>query len=224
LFSEESRPLIVGVGGFNSNSGKTTLVCELLRAFPGWEAIKMTRGHYRSCGRDPHACCVSHLLGEEPLVLSGRKATYAAGKDTGLFWEAGAAEVHWVVSTDGQVGRGFAEALARVRAPGVIVEGNSFLKHARADFTVMVARPDRPSVKPTARKALSKTSALYVSQLGDELTPAAVRKFLEGLGGSDDFGGALRALPVYTRRTLPQLIEAMRTSLALKSKDAAQAV
>ena len=68
----DSLRTIVAVGGFSSNSGKTTLVCELLRAFPGWEAIKTTRGHYRSCGRDAHACCVSNLLGDERLILSGR--------------------------------------------------------------------------------------------------------------------------------------------------------
>ena len=51
-------------------------LCELLKAFPGWEAIKTTRGHYRSCGKDPKACCVSHLLSEEPLVRSGRDETY----------------------------------------------------------------------------------------------------------------------------------------------------
>ena len=61
-------PIVVGVGGFTSEVGKTTLLCELLRAFPGWEAIKTTRGHYRSCGKDPHACCVSDLLEEKPVT------------------------------------------------------------------------------------------------------------------------------------------------------------
>jgi hypothetical protein len=224
LLSEERRPFIVAVGGFTSNSGKTTLACELLRAWPGWEAIKMTRGHYRSCGRDPHACCVSHLLGEEPLVLSGREATYAKGKDTGHYWDAGAANVHWVVSTDGQVGQGFAGALGRVRAPGVIVEGNSFLKHSGADFTVMVARPDRAQLKPTARWALRKTSALYLSQLGDELEPAAARTFLDELKKVGGVGPTPPAFPVYTRQTLPQLLAEIRASLALKSIDAPQAV
>jgi hypothetical protein len=76
-------PIVVGVGGFTSEVGKTTLLCELLHAFPGWEAIKTTRGHYRSCGKDPHACCVSDLLEDEPVIRSGRELTYAAGKDTG---------------------------------------------------------------------------------------------------------------------------------------------
>src|SRR5690349_8954629 len=125
--------IVIGIGGYASSVGKTTLVCELLRAFPGWEAIKTTRGHYRSCGKDPHACCVSHLLGEEPLVRSGRKETYELGKDTGRYWDAGAADVHWVIATDAQVGKGIQQALERVKSEGVFVEGNSFAEFVQTD-------------------------------------------------------------------------------------------
>jgi molybdopterin-guanine dinucleotide biosynthesis protein len=217
-------PAIVAVGGFSSNSGKTTLLCELLRALPGWEAIKMTRGHYRSCGRDPHACCVSPPLGEAPLVLSGREATYAEGKDTGRYWEAGAANVHWVVSTDAQVAEGFAQALGRVRAEGVLVEGNSFLKYADADFAVMVARPDRLQIKPTARRALGKTSALYVSQEVDRPDPEAVENFLRGLRAADGAGALASEDNVYTRETLPELVARIRAAQNLKTSSIGQAV
>jgi molybdopterin-guanine dinucleotide biosynthesis protein len=118
--------VIIGVGGLTSEVGKTTLLCKLLRAFPGWEAIKMTRGHYRSCGKDPHACCVSHLLADEPVIRSGRELTYAPGKDTGRYWESGAANVHWLIATDAQVASGIEQAIGRVKASGVFVEGNSF--------------------------------------------------------------------------------------------------
>jgi molybdopterin-guanine dinucleotide biosynthesis protein len=206
------RPAIVAVGGFASNSGKMTLVCELLRALPGWEAIKMTRGHYRSCGRDPQACCVSHLLGAEPRVLSGREATYAAGKDTGRFWDAGAANVHWVVATDAQVARGFESALARVRAAGVIVEGNSFLEHAPADFTIMVARPDGLKIKPTARRALRKTSALYLSQLAESRDPIPTETFTRMLRDVRGLDGLTERVPVYTGRDFAALVERVRAA------------
>src|ERR1051325_6657561 len=91
------RATIVSISGFSSEVGKTTTLCELLRLLPGWEAIKVTRGHYRSCGKDPQACCVSHLLSEEPVIRSGREQTYALGKDTGRYWEAGASNVHWLI-------------------------------------------------------------------------------------------------------------------------------
>src|SRR5258705_12122770 len=133
------RPAIVAISGFTSEVGKTTLLCELLRALPGWEAIKMTRGHYRSCGKDPHACCVSHLLSAQPVIRSGFQQTYVSDKDTGRYWEAGAANVHWVIVTDDQVERGIHLALERINAPGVLIEGNSFLRFIDVDFAVLEA-------------------------------------------------------------------------------------
>jgi molybdopterin-guanine dinucleotide biosynthesis protein len=159
------RPKIVAVSGFSSNVGKTTLVCDLLRHLPGWEAIKLTRGHYRSCGRDPAGCCVSDLLREEPVVRSGRESNYQIGKDTGRFWDAGAANVHWVIAKDDQVGQGITEALARVEAEGVIVEGNSFLEYVEADLAIMCARSEGGTIKPSARRALAHSDLLYISVL-----------------------------------------------------------
>jgi molybdopterin-guanine dinucleotide biosynthesis protein len=160
------RPKIVAVSGFSSNVGKTTLVCELLSQLPGWEAIKLTRGHYRSCGRDPAGCCVSDLLRDEPVIRSGREANYQAGKDTGNFWEAGASNVHWVIVKDDQVERGINQALAGVEADGVIVEGNSFLEYVTADLAIMCARSEGGKIKSSARRALAKSDFLYLSTLG----------------------------------------------------------
>lgn len=75
-FIEQANDMIrttVAVGGFSSEVGNTTLLCHLLNAFPGWEAIKLMRGHYRPCGKDPHACCVSHRLSDEPVIRSGHE-------------------------------------------------------------------------------------------------------------------------------------------------------
>ena len=198
------KPIIVAVGGFTSESGKTTLVCELLRALQGWEAIKMTRGHYRSCGKDPRACCVSHLLGEEPSVRSGRAETYSPGKDTGRFWDAGASNVHWAIVTDRQVEAGFRAALARVESCGVLVEGNSFLRFVEADFTVMVARADGLKIKPSARRALPKADALYLSDDGG-VDESSLRRFDEWKREAG-LAELLAAVPVYTRESLPQLV------------------
>src|SRR5215510_8222858 len=150
---------IVVIAGTSSNVGKTTLLCELLSELRGdgsWEAVKLTRGHYRSCGKDPHACCVSHLLSEEPVIRSGRDETYAFGKDTGRYWDAGASNVHWVIVTDNQVEQGIRMAMARVKSGHVLIEGTSVLKFINADFAVMVARPDQGKIKPSARRALSE--------------------------------------------------------------------
>ena len=161
------RPFVIGVGGYTSNVGKTTLLCELLRAFPGWEAIKTTRGHYRSCGKDPAACCVSHLLAAEPLVRSGRDDTYSLGKDTGRYWDAGAANVHWLIATDEQIEPGIREALARVQAEGVFVEGNSFAQFVDVDLFVMVRRADETKIKKSAKQMVERADLIYVSGADD---------------------------------------------------------
>jgi molybdopterin-guanine dinucleotide biosynthesis protein len=200
----------VGVGGFSSNAGKTTLMCELLGALgPGWEAIKITRGHYRSCGKDPHAGCVSHLLSEEPVIRSGRAETYAAGKDTGRYWDAGASNVHWVVVTDKQVERGIRSALERVQSEGVLIEGTSFVQFVKVDLMLMAARASgADKVKPSARRALSKTSALYLFDDGEGAREARAR--FDAWSASAFAENLTRGIPIYTREDLPRLIERVR--------------
>jgi molybdopterin-guanine dinucleotide biosynthesis protein len=198
------RPIIVAVSGFSSNVGKTTLVCELLRQLPGWEAIKLTRGHYRSCGRDPHSCCVSDLLRDEPVVRSGYEANYQAGKDTGRFWEAGASNVHWVIVKDDQVALGISQALSRVESDGVVVEGNSFLEYVRADLTIMCARAEGGKIKPSARRTLARSDFLYLSSL---TAPAAeARRQFEEFCAGVTLPIDLRGLQIITRADLRMLL------------------
>jgi molybdopterin-guanine dinucleotide biosynthesis protein len=199
------RPKVVAVSGFSSNTGKTTLMCELLRALPGWEAIKLTRGHYRSCGKDPDTCCVSDLLAAEPSVRSGREGNYEAGKDTGRYWDAGAANVHWVIATDEQVEQGIQEALGRVQSPGVLIEGNSFLDYVAADFALVCARAEGGTIKTSARKALHKASGIYVSTISDD--DQTVRAKFASWCKELAVDLQLNGLPVFTREDLPRLIE-----------------
>ena len=201
-------PTTVAISGFSSDAGKTTLLCELLRAFPGWEAIKMTRGHYRSCGKDAHACCVSHMLADEPVIRSGREETYTPGKDTGRYWDAGASNVHWLIVTDKQVEQGIHLAMERVRAPGVFIEGTSFLKYMEVDFALMAARVDGGKIKPSARAALTKSSGIYLFDR-DEGEPRARERFDLWRQKAAD-AQLLSNLPIYTSQDFPQLIARLR--------------
>jgi hypothetical protein len=205
------RPAIVSVSGFTSEVGKTTLMCDLLRAFAGWEAIKVTRGHYRSCGKDPDVCCVSDLLRAEPVVRSGRPLTYSPGKDTGLYWEAGAANVHWVIVTDQQVESGVKEALKLVRGPGVFIEGNSLLDFVSVDFAIMVACTSSNRIKASARRALGHASALYLNNRADGNDgDNEFARWCESSGVSRLIAG----IPTYTNSSLPKLIANVRASSA----------
>jgi len=203
------KPRIIAVGGFTSNVGKTTLMCDLLRVFPGWEAIKTTRGHYRSCGKDPHACCVSHLLSDEPVLRSGREETYAPGKDTGRYWEAGASNVHWLIAAENQIEAGIKLALERVRADGVFVEGNSFTEFVEVDALIMTLRESDMRIKRSAKRALEKTSALYVWEDG-ESTGLKTRSLADGSEISNDITARCATLPRYTKENFSDLVSSLR--------------
>jgi molybdopterin-guanine dinucleotide biosynthesis protein len=202
-------PTIVAVSGLSSNTGKTTLMCDLLRCLPGWEAIKLTRGHYRSCGKDPHGCCVSDLIRDEPLIRSGREENYEKGKDTGRFWDAGASAVHWVIANDEQVEDGIVQALARVKSDGVLVEGNSFLDYVAADFAITCARAGENKLKTSARRTLAKADALYLSTIDNCDAGTARTRFDEWRAGlAIDLN--LDGLPAFTRGDIPLILECIR--------------
>jgi hypothetical protein len=201
------QPTVVAVSGFSSNVGKTTLVCELLRQLPGWEAIKLTRGHYRSCGRDPAGCCVSDLIRDEPVIRSGREANYQVGKDTARFWDAGASNVHWVIVKDGQVEDGIKAGLARVEAEGVVIEGNSFLEYLNANLAVMCTRSDGGKVKPSARRALPKSDLLYLSSI--DMDGVTARRQFEEFRARLTIDLDLNDLPILTHEDLPTLISSI---------------
>ena len=206
----DRRPIVVAVSGLSSNTGKTTLVCELLERLPGWEAIKLTRGHYRSCGKDPNGCCVSELLRDEPLIRSGRAGNYETGKDTGRFWDAGAVNVHWVIVGEDQVEAGINEALSRVQSAGVIVEGNSFLDYVQADYAIMCARAGENKLKTSSKRTLAKADAIYLSTIDDSDRETAIRNFdgwREGLSTELNTEG----LEIFAGEDLPRLIETIQS-------------
>ncbi len=210
------KPIIVAVSGLSSNTGKTTLMCDLLEQLPGWEAIKLTRGHYRSCGKDPLGCCVSDLICDEPLVRTGRAENYEAGKDTGRFWDAGAANVHWVIAGEDQVEAGIKQALSRVEAAGVLVEGNSLLDYVTADYAIMCARAGENRLKTSARRTLARADALYLSTIGEGDAEDARARFDEWRAGLS-IGFDLDGRPVFTREDRQRLIELISENLCAAS-------
>lgn len=196
------NPTLVSISGHASNVGKTKLVCDLLKLNPGWEAIKISRGHRRSCGKSPQACCIGPMLGERPRVLSGRLDTFALGKDTGRYWQSGASNVHWVVCTSEQVEEGMRIALDRVQADGVFVEGTSILKYLPFDYAVMVSHPSVSDIKSSAVSVMGKVNAVFVcgprpdTSFGSEFRNRLFRR-----------GTALGDIPIYFESDLQVLVD-----------------
>jgi molybdopterin-guanine dinucleotide biosynthesis protein len=205
-------PTIISVSGFSSEVGKTTLMCELLKRFKGWEAIKISRGHYRSCGKDPQACCISPLLGEHPHIFSGATQTCVPRKDTGRYWEAGASNVHWLICTTEQLEEGTRLALNQVQTTGVFVEGTSFLKFYPAAFSIMVISATREEIKSTALRVVDGMDAFYVADsLPDETMFATIRHRLAKRNVH------IKEKPIYFQGQIDSLAEAIKKATLARS-------
>jgi hypothetical protein len=143
------------------------------------------------------------------VIRSGRAETYTPGKDTGRYWDAGAANVHWLIVTDKQVERGIKATLERVEARGVLIEGTSFVQFVEVDLMLMAARGGAAKIKPSARRALRKTDALYLFDEGDGAESARSRfASWREAGGLEE--SLVSNIPIYTREDLPRLIERVR--------------
>ena len=110
-----------------------------------------------------------------------------------------------MIATDDQVERGIQLALQRIKAPGVLIEGNSFLRFIDVDFAVVVTRAmigeAAPRIKGSTRWAFQKASALYVfdqapNQPSQHIDPLPTRFSLLGLK---------QTTPTYQSRDLPKL-------------------
>jgi hypothetical protein len=147
-------------------------------------------------------------LCQSPAQRSAGEQTYECGKDTGRYWDAGASNVHWVIVTDDQVERGIGHALDRVKAQGVLIEGNSFLRFVDVDFSVLVlngAPATSPAkIKSSARWALQKTPALYVFEQNAETNRPI--EIIKGLNTRFPSLGLKQTTPIFSANDFPKLV------------------
>jgi len=115
------KPLIIGIAGAHSGSGKTTVACNILRNLKGWSAIKYTKTPLYSS------------IIDNPTILSEK------GKDTAKMLKAGAEKVLWIQSPSGELSSLINIALNMLyNYSGIVIEGNSAVKAVNPDILVFV--------------------------------------------------------------------------------------
>lgn len=131
------RPLLIGIGGGGSSSGKTTLGCHILRRLNGtWGALKYTKtGLYTKIVQDP-------------LVLRQKD------KDTARLLEAGAVEAIWVQAPREGLEDTIKEAI-RMFSPldGILIEGNSAIEVLSPDIVIFIFKGE---IKPGSERVLER--------------------------------------------------------------------
>jgi LAO/AO transport system kinase len=123
------RPLIIGIGGSHSGSGKTAIASMLLSALssesrgPGahrrWGAIKYTK------------TALYTSLTDDRATLDRKD------KDTGKMLEAGAEEVLWIRGPGEGIKETVSMAIDRLsHLDGIIIEGNSAIEFSNPDVVI----------------------------------------------------------------------------------------
>ena len=146
---------VVAISGAGSNSGKTTLVVALLRAFSGWGALKTSP---REGGGRLHAGNRDY-----ELVLD-RERLMSPGSDTRSYLDAGASRAGWLIAPT-PLDPAAVAAVAAIFAScaGLAVEGGSLAEALSPGRRYLVARAGVVSFKPSAAGAARRADALLVN-------------------------------------------------------------
>lgn len=146
--------------------GKTTLICRVLEALPGWGAIKVSPAH-GATARSRGARHVDHgLVGPYSIDVAEHGSPHS---DTARFRAAGALRVLWIRSRPSRLGDALSEGLSALSGvPGVIVEGNSAARHLEAIAVALVARSGRREVKASAVALAGRADWLVLNRSAAE--------------------------------------------------------
>ena len=169
---------LICVGGLSSGCGKTSVVCLLLKALPGWAAIKVTPSrpnHVCPHGKDCEACQPPD--GPYDVAIDS-DIPARPGKDTSRFHDAGASHVAFVRALPECLPAALESAFERFNhpsrylswreVPGVIIESTTAMPFIDG-LRILVAREGRLEVKDSARAAAGIADLLVVN--GDASNP-----------------------------------------------------
>jgi hypothetical protein len=169
------------VGGHSRSVGKTSLVVDLIRAFPeaAWTAVKITQYGHGVCARHEGGCDCAPQENGFALDEERERGTRT---DTSRFLAAGAARALWLRARQGRL----AEALPLLRAEmaragNFILESNTLLRFARPVLYLVVLDPACADFKPSAQQALDRADAFVLrSPLAGSPWPGVAPRLLEG--------------------------------------------
>jgi hypothetical protein len=157
--------MIVVVGGNTRNIGKTTLVCDIIRALPemNWTAVKITQYGHSACAHEGGDCGCAPADPACPYALDEQTAVDST--DTGRYLEAGARHSFWLRTRAGLLAEGL-PALREVmsRAAHVVIESNSVMQFIQPDLYLAVVDRSSGDFKLSAQKALTLADLLVTPQ------------------------------------------------------------
>lgn len=149
----------MSVIGPHSGCGKTTFVVHLLRHITGLGALKISPAH-----NEPGTSTREAALIGKNFFLEDTARLKEPGKDTAMYFEAGAVHVERLRHLPGGLAAGLDAALKRYPPEiPVVVESSSAVKLLTPVAIVLVLRPPLREIKPSTRDILSRVTDLVIN-------------------------------------------------------------
>ena len=162
------RPLIIGIGGAHSGSGKTEVASLLLQHLRGWGAIKYTKTELY--------CSII----DDPDILS------MEGKDTRRLLDSGAARVLWLKSPSHDLINVLHLSIDRLSdLKGIVVEGNSAIEFIKPDIIIFISGNNTEWIKESAERILGMAHAVVIGERQSISLPEGVKRFDRSPEGKD---------------------------------------
>lgn len=163
-----TRPILIGIGGAHSGSGKTTYASLLFQRLRGWGGIKYTKTDI-----------YSSLVDERDVLLT-------EGKDTRRMLDAGAERVVWVKSPPSELGDLLPLAMEKLSdLKGVIVEGNSAIEFLVPDIIIFMFGNNSENLKESAKGILEKADVVLSEKGPSEVVPGRARHFRKSIDNEE---------------------------------------
>ncbi|MDO8682671.1 MAG: hypothetical protein Q7N50_04235 [Armatimonadota bacterium] len=160
---------IICVGGASSHCGKTSTAAMLLKALPGWAAIKVTPSrHDEVCPLGEH--CGACQPPEGPYeVITDKSLLAEPGTDTERLMAAGASGVAWVRALPQFLPEALESALAGLStAQGVVIESTTAIP-LLGGFNILVVKGSETRLKESAGKLAGFIDVLAINVAASEL-------------------------------------------------------
>jgi molybdopterin-guanine dinucleotide biosynthesis protein len=139
-----NRPFTIGIGGSQSNVGKTYLVVSLLRYLTKpYVSRHLTPAKSRKWGAIKYT-----KTGLLPSVVTDQGILMEKGKDTWQMLNAGASRVVWIKSPRSKLNRVLPKTLQKFSGlDGIIIEGNSAIEFLKPDIVIFITGGDKANWK-----------------------------------------------------------------------------
>ena len=156
---------LILVGGQARNVGKTTLVCNIIAAFPQfrWNAAKVTNHRHNAAGCELRAKGVSWSVWEQ---ISAEVET-----DTSRFIRSGAQRAWLIQAEDAALEEALSSLGEMLTGRNLIVESTRLGIFLDSDLCLLVADARHSEFKPSARRQLERIDAIIWRGIPGNLPP-----------------------------------------------------